>query len=330
MLLGEGCDDVGTYVAARCRMDGKETLVSAGCEPKTGFIEIDGGQLQTLDWGGSGPALVFLAGYANTPHFFDSLARALTDRFHVLGLTRRAHGASAQPVSGYDVPTLARDAIGLLDAFGLEKATFAGHSFAGVELCCLADLHPTRIDKLVFLDTLYEYTDEERKLLAQNPTPKSDPPPETFASVAAYCEDFVTRYPAYRRLRSPHWDDLWALSLEETPDGGVREKMRPETAVKLGRGYAGFQPNLEAIQCPVLAIFAHQDESWLLPEDASEALRCSMKDFNERVRMPIKRRAIERVREGIADVKIVEFTDTSHYCFLDREADVIAAMRGFL
>jgi pimeloyl-ACP methyl ester carboxylesterase len=297
---------------------------------KTDFIEVDGVRLQMLDWGGSGPALVFLAGYANTPHFFDPLACAFTDRFRVVGLTRRAHGASDQPETGYDVPTLAEDVVGLLDVLGFESASFVGHSFAGHELCCLAIDHPRRVKKLVFLDTLYDYTDEDRLLLATNPLPPSDPPPETFESVAAYCKDFVARYPSYRRLRSPRWDALWAHSLERTADGRYRERIRPETSTKLFEGVSAFRPDYTAIRCAVLAFFAFQDEDWSLPEDASDELQRAMKRYIEQVNTRVKRRCIERVRREIAGVRIVELADTSHYCFLDRQADVMAAMRDFL
>ena len=196
-------------------------------EPKSDFISVNGVRLQTLDWSGDGSVLVFLAGYANTPHVFDSVARAITDRFHVLGLTRRAHGASDQPENGYGNPTLTGDIIGLLDTCGIETASFVGHSFAGHEMCHLAAAHPDRVEKLVFLDALYRMNEEDTALFAASPLPPSGPPPESFESVAAYCEDFVTRYPTYRRLRSPRWDAVWAHSLERTPDGRLRDRIRP-------------------------------------------------------------------------------------------------------
>jgi len=299
-------------------------------EPKSEFIPVDGVRLQTLDWGGEGSALVFLAGYANTPHFFDSMARAFTDRFHVLGLTRRAHGASEQPDDGYDSPTLARDIVGLLDVQGIERATFVGHSFAGHEMCQLAAAHPDRVEKLVFLDALYRMNEEDAGLFAENPLPPSAPPPGTFESVAAYCEDFVARYPTYRRLRSPRWDALWAHSLEQTSDGRFRERIRPETATKLFEGRNVFRPDYAAIRCPVLAFYALQDENWSLPEDANDGLREAMKEHIEQVNGRFKRRCIEKARAEIAHVEIVEYCDTSHYCFLDREADVMESMRRFL
>jgi len=299
-------------------------------EPLNDTISVDGVRLQTLDWGGNGPALVFLAGYANTPHFLDAVARSFTSRFRVLGLSRRAHGTSDQPEDGYDIPTLAHDIVALLDAYGIERASFVGHSFAGHEMCQLAAALSARVGKLVFLDALYRTEEGDAALFAENPLPPSAPPPETFESVAAYCADFVARYPTYRRLRSPRWDALWALGLERTSEGRLRERIRPETASKLSEGRNAFRPDYAAIRCPVLAFYAFQDESWSLPDGSDNVLREAMKEHVKRVNTRYKRRCIERARGEIADIEIVEFENTSHYCFLDREADVVEAMRRFL
>jgi pimeloyl-ACP methyl ester carboxylesterase len=43
-----------------------------------------------------------------------------------------------------------------------------------------------------------------------------------------------------------------------------------------------------------------------------------------------KDRNVTRARQEIPDVEVVVYEDTSHYCFLDREGDVIAAMKAFL
>jgi len=299
-------------------------------DPRSDFIAVDGVKLEALDWGGKGPALVFLAGYANTPHVFDAVARAMTDRFHVLGLTRRSHGESDQPADGYDIPTLGSDVIGFLDSLGVERASFVGHSFAGHELCYLASAYPHRVERLVFLDALYNYTEEDIALFGGSPLPPNDPPPETFESVEAYCEDFVTRYATYRRLRSASWDAQWARTLEQTQDGRFRERIRPETTQKLMEGTGAFKADYTGISCPVLAFFAFQDETWSLEEDADEELRRAMRSHIEKVNEQHKRRCMNQAQREIDDIKIVEYADTSHYCFLDRESDVIGEMQRFL
>jgi hypothetical protein len=54
----------------------------------------DGVRLEVLDWGGSGRAVVLLAGGGDTAHVFDAFAPKLTTHNHVYGLTRRGFGAS--------------------------------------------------------------------------------------------------------------------------------------------------------------------------------------------------------------------------------------------
>src|SRR5262245_43681884 len=73
--------------------------------------------LEVLDWGGTGPALVFLSGFSFTGHVFDTFAPRFTDRFRVIALTRRGLGRSDRPEAGpYDAPTLAADVKAVLDS----------------------------------------------------------------------------------------------------------------------------------------------------------------------------------------------------------------------
>ena len=68
----------------------------------TRFVTVaDDVQLEVLDWGGSGPALVLLAGLGDTGHVFDEFAPLLTARYRVLAVTRRGHGTSSAPPDGY-------------------------------------------------------------------------------------------------------------------------------------------------------------------------------------------------------------------------------------
>jgi pimeloyl-ACP methyl ester carboxylesterase len=304
--------------------------MSHAMQAGSAFVTSNGIRLHYLDWGGAGPALVFLAGSGNTPHFFDSVARRLADRFHVLGLTRRAHGESDQPETGYDVPTLALDIVGFLDALGLRAASFAGHSYAGSEMVELAIAHAERVEKLVFLDALYEYEDSDIELFGANPLVVSGPPPETFDSVAAYSLDFVTRYAQYRRLRSPEWDELMAHALERTPDGRFRERVRPPAEQQLGVAHFKYRADWRAIRCPVLAIYAFQDAAWSLPDDATPGLREAVQAYTERFAREHKGRCIARARRDIQKIRVVELRGASHYCFLDKEDTVVEAMRQFL
>jgi pimeloyl-ACP methyl ester carboxylesterase len=75
-------------------------------------------QLEVLDWGGSGRAIVLLGCYL-TAHVYDEFAPKLTDRFHVYGITRRGIGASDKPLSGYTVQRSADDVLEVVDTLKL-------------------------------------------------------------------------------------------------------------------------------------------------------------------------------------------------------------------
>ena len=132
-----------------------------------GFAAANGIRLHYIDWGGSGPPVLFLTGLGDTADTFDSLATRFTDRFHVWGLTRRGQGRSDRPDSGYDPRTLAGDIRSFMDVMGIDRATLIGFSVAGSEMTRFAALYPSRVDRLVYLDAADDYKSGHE--LATNP-----------------------------------------------------------------------------------------------------------------------------------------------------------------
>ena len=113
--------------------------------------------LEVLDFGGSGRSLVLLAGLGNTGHIFDRFAPKLVDQFHVYAITRRGHGASSTPASGYAVDRLADDVLQVIEALKLNRPIVAGHSVAGEELSSIGTRRPEKVAGLVYLDAGYAY-----------------------------------------------------------------------------------------------------------------------------------------------------------------------------
>src|SRR5437899_11586799 len=100
-----------------------------GSPHQTRLVSVDAQvRLEVLDWGGSGRALVLLAGSGNTAHVFDDFSPKLRNYCHVYGITRRGFGSSSHPPAGYDDQRLADDALKVLDALHLEHPVLAGHS----------------------------------------------------------------------------------------------------------------------------------------------------------------------------------------------------------
>ena len=132
-------------------------------EPKPAFAEgtVDVGdvRLHYVDWGGKGPVLLFLAGFGNDAHVFDTFAPPFTARFHAIGLTRRGFGRSDKPADGYDIATRTHDIAAFLDAMGVHVVDIVGHSMAGDEMTFFASVYPDRVDRLVYLDAAYDHSE---------------------------------------------------------------------------------------------------------------------------------------------------------------------------
>ena len=76
-------------------------------------------ELEVLDWGGTGDPLVFLHGASMNAHVFDDFAARFTSTHRVIGITRRGHGASSWPDSGYSMQRRVEDIRIVLVSLGL-------------------------------------------------------------------------------------------------------------------------------------------------------------------------------------------------------------------
>jgi pimeloyl-ACP methyl ester carboxylesterase len=123
--------------------------------------------LEVLDWGGSGPPLVFLAGLGDTAHNFDKFAPGFTARHHVYGITRRGYGMSSVPPptsTNYDSDRLGDDVLAVIAALKLDRPVIAGHSFAGAEMSSIGTRHPDKVSGLIYLDAAFDYAFYEPKV----------------------------------------------------------------------------------------------------------------------------------------------------------------------
>ena len=91
------------------------------------------------------PWLIFSNSLATSLAMWDEQAVALKDRFRVLRYDQRGHGGTEAPADRYAFDTLLDDALALMDALGIAKATFAGLSMGGATALGLAERHPDRL-----------------------------------------------------------------------------------------------------------------------------------------------------------------------------------------
>ena len=141
---------------------------------KVQFITVEPGvALEVVDFGGSGRALVLLAGLGLSAHAFDRFAAELTRNYHVYAISRRGFGQSSVPSSGYSADRLGDDVLAVMDALKLVRPVLAGHSLAGEELSSLATRYPERVGAVIYLDAGYGYAlyDQVHGNFSQNLTP---------------------------------------------------------------------------------------------------------------------------------------------------------------
>lgn len=281
-----------------------------------------GVHLEVLDWGGTGESLLLLAGLGDTAHVFDHFAHQLTDRFHVLGLTRRGFGASSQPDTGYTIGTLAQDIHTVLDSLRIPQLILIGHSLSGDEMTKFAVTYPNRVNALVYLDGAYDRFN--RAELQATPFPDQ---PMTAADSAS-----VERVNAYfartRGWRLPE-AEVRAIHLFG-PDGRFVRETTPESVyTQIRQGLE--PPAYRHIRVPALAIYAPDDLHRMFPnyESLDAADQAKTERWIDRFKV-WRRASIAQFRAEMAQGRVVELECAEHYVFLTSESAVVREIRMFL
>lgn len=279
-------------------------------------------RLHYLDFGGSGPPLVFLAGLGNTAHAFDDFAPAFTDRFHVIAITRRGFGESDHPASGYDTKRLVEDIRAVLDSLHLSRVSLAGHSIAGEELTRFAATYPRRVDKLVYLDAAYDRVRAQEELDRVFPVPPNLPPrPVPSAADTATPDAYVAFVHRTRGVDIPEAD----IRTRYHSDGWNEERTLAYRAM------ASEHPRYRDVKAPALAIYAVTDEvSQLEPWQRTDvAHRAGLAEMVRGVES-VYARERAAFKSQVANGEVLEIHGAHHWVFVSHRDTVLNAMRRFL
>lgn len=312
-------------------------LLALGCRPaiqvapwhdptphEVRFVTVAPGvRLEVVDWGGSGPPVVFLSGLQDVAHGFDDFAPRFTDQYHVIGITRRGYGASSQSATGYDIATRLADDRAVLDSLHLDRVALVGHSMAGDELTAFAAAYPDRVSRLVYLDAIYDHSTLGPVFAAALP-----PPPLTAAdsasplAIQAYdLRNFGQHIPEAQIRAIERFDGAGRLVADVTP-GSVDSQMIA------GAGH----PRYDQVRAPALVICALIDSApqlfpaWRTFDPATQA---RAKAFTELLqRWGAEGRA--QIRPRLAHAEWLELPGANHYVFDSNGPAVEAATRRFL
>jgi pimeloyl-ACP methyl ester carboxylesterase len=232
-------------------------------------VRINGLDLHFLETGPSeAPPLCFLHGGAAHAHWFDKVIGAFADRFHVISLDQRGHGASAWATPpAYATQDFAADLVALMDHFGWPRMALVGHSMGGHNSMGFAAWHPERVSALVVVDSRPLLPPDRIDRMRE----RGQRPPRLHAS-----EDDAVRsfrlLPKETTAEPALLQHLARAGLIRT-DGGYRYRFDP--ACYANRAPVDCWPLLPRITAPALIV--RGELSPILPADMAARLGASIR-----------------------------------------------------
>ena len=279
------------------------------------FVAANGQRLQVLDWGGSGRALVFLPGLGHTAHIFDAMAPRFTDRFRVLGVTLRGHGASSAPPHAYTVDSLAADVGEVVAALHIAQVILVGHSLGGHVANRVAALYPGLIARVIYLDATKDSTGLAA-VRAAAPTTRpaiEELPPSPLPRA----------HDAQRRLYFAFWSDAQEADVRAARTAPQVFEMVDLYAPADWRSVRQRQLAICALDTPVVQF------PWLQPAQRV-TLGSAIAHYVDDLFVPWERAGCERFAREAPNGSLDIIYKSNHYVFLVSPEQTYRAMRKWL
>ncbi|MCC9063723.1 alpha/beta fold hydrolase [Flavobacterium piscisymbiosum] len=114
-------------------------------------FQVNNIKLHVVDEGNQSPVLLFLHFWGGSSRTWTEVAQLLADRYRTVRYDHRGWGESDKPESGYDIKTLASDAIELIKQLQLDNYILVGHSMGGKVAQYIAAQKPDGLQKLILV-----------------------------------------------------------------------------------------------------------------------------------------------------------------------------------
>jgi pimeloyl-ACP methyl ester carboxylesterase len=299
-------------------------------EPESLIVTADtGDRLHYLDWGGPPdqpaaarlPPLLLIHGLGQTGWIWAPIARRLRSATRILAPDMRGHGLSDSPRTGYELDSLAFDALTVLAAngWGTEvggpPAAVAGHGLGAMVAATMAAIQPESICAVALVDGGWEDVGESTGLTPAEFERGLGDPPEVLASVDAFLAD-------RREFDPPSWDADQERAARATVDEKHAGHVAPVTRGFAVRGCVaemfGYRP-LEVLgRIPQPLLVAVADSATADDEGQRERL-LALDDVVRR-----------RGQFGLAVPTVERFPGAGHNLMRYRPAELSAALEGLL
>ncbi|WPZ36498.1 3-oxoadipate enol-lactonase [Thalassobaculum sp. OXR-137] len=118
------------------------------------FVEVDGCVLHVREDGPkNGPVLLFSNSLGTDLRIWDAVVDALSDRWRCIRMDKRGHGLSALGSAPVTLERYAADALGVMDALGVDRAVMVGVSIGGLIAQATYAARPDAFAGLMLCDT---------------------------------------------------------------------------------------------------------------------------------------------------------------------------------
>ncbi|MER7176105.1 alpha/beta fold hydrolase [Streptomyces mesophilus] len=204
----------------------------------------DGIRLVCHDWGGPGLPVVLLHGLAGHAGEWDEIARRLRDRFRVVAVDQRGHGASERQPRDVSRAAYVADVVAVTRQLRLERPVLAGQSLGGHTAMLTAAAHPGLVRGLALIEAGTDRLD-------------ADAPREIDALLGSWPAPFPSLAAAAEFFGGGPVGAAWAAGLEER-EGAWHPRFDRDVMVAAltENTQRSFDREWQQITCPTLAVFA--------------------------------------------------------------------------
>lgn len=263
-------------------------------------VQVNGLRLHYLDYGAEGrtPMLCIHGGAAHA-HWFDFVASGFTADHRVLSFDLRGHGDSQWSEPPYSYATYAADLAATVETLDLRNVTVIGHSMGGLVALVYAALYPSRVGRLVIVDSRMLMPVNNVAALREAGTRAARNYPSRDALIARYRLE-----PAGTQIAAPDVVHHMALhSGREQPDGTWQHKFDRRVFASFERldGMSFW----DRIKVPALLVKG---------------------EHSDRITPDI----LTGIRKNAPQTQMVEVAHADHHVMLDNPQGFIDAVRSFL
>ncbi len=246
-------------------------MTTATAAPRSQYVQIQGYEMHYTEWGTPGAQpLIMWHGLARTGRDFDTIATALSDRFHIICPDTIGRGLSqwsSNPDEDYCLDVYARWAADLADAVGFKTCHWLGTSMGGsLGIRAAATTLKERIDRLIINDIGPTFpTAPYERIKAYIGSP---PEFDSMGELEAY---FKVIYQPFGYHTDAQWRHMAETSSRRLPSGKFTTHYDPTIVRQMFVFPDDYEqwPHWDAIDRPTLVLHGVESDL-LLPEIAAE------------------------------------------------------------